>query len=124
MVASRVLCLIALLALPTEAATRVRVQSVTVAGLAYHQGAAVWSQLKIGDALSLVHEADNAHDAWAVRVDWQGRTLGYLPREQSAPIAAALDHGRRLTARIAQLREHPNPRERILIEVFVELQTP
>ncbi len=124
MVASRVLCLIALLALPVQAATRVRVQSVTLAGLAYHQSAAVWSQLQAGDALRLVHEADNPHDPWAVRVDWQGHTLGYLPREQSAPLAAALDRGARLVARIARLREHPNPRQRILIEVFAEIGPP
>jgi HIRAN domain len=126
MAASRVLCLISLLALltPTQAATRVRVQSVTLAGVAYHQSAEVWAQLRSGDALRLVHESDNAQDPWAVRVDWQGYTLGYLPREQSAPVAQALDRGMLLVARIARLREHPNPRERILIEVFAEISAP
>lgn len=102
-------------------AARLRVQTVNVAGFAYHQGKGVWGELREGDVVTLTHERDNAHDPLAVRVDWQGRTLGYLPREQSAPIASALDRGTALTARIAQLREHPNPRERIRIEVFAEL---
>jgi len=98
-----------------------RVQTVTLAGVGYHQGGDVWTLLHEGDALTLVREADNKHDPLAVRVDWQGHVLGYVPRDQSGPIAAALDRGTALTARISRLREHPNPRERILIEVFAEL---
>ena len=33
-----------------------------------------------GAALSLVREPDNAYDPRAVRVDWQGHKLGYVPR--------------------------------------------
>jgi hypothetical protein len=106
-----------------HAAVRMRVQTVTLAGVGYHQGSDVWSLLHEGDALTLVREADNKHDPLAVRVDWQGHVLGYIPRDQSGPIATAMDRGTRLSARIAQLREHPNPRERILIEVFAELGT-
>ncbi|MDB5815548.1 MAG: hypothetical protein JWM03_1142 [Rhodocyclales bacterium] len=124
MAASRffgVLILAALVCAAAGAATRVRVQTVTLAGVGYHQGGDVWSLLHEGDALALVREADNKYDPLAVRIDWQGHVLGYIPRDQSAPIATALDRGARLSARIAQLREHPNPRERILIEVFAEL---
>lgn len=124
MAASRVLCsliIFALLGAPAWAATRMRVQTVTLAGVGYHQGGDVWPLLHEGDALTLVREADNKHDPLAVRVDWQGHVLGYVPREQSGPIATAMDRGTRLSAHIAKLREHPNPRERILIEVFAEL---
>jgi hypothetical protein len=125
MAARRVFLLIAALALlqnsALEAATRVRVQTVTLAGVGYHQGGDVWSLLREGDALTLVREADNKHDPLAVRVDWQGHVLGYVPRDQSGPVAMAMDRGTHLSARIAKLREHPNPRERILIEVLAEL---
>jgi len=123
MAASRLLCLIAcaLILHAANAANYLRVQRVTLAGVSYHEARRVWPQLAEGDALQLVREADNPHDPQAVRVDWQGTTLGYLPREQSGPIAAALDRGTQLSARIAALRDHPNPRERILIDVFAEL---
>ncbi|MEC5386040.1 HIRAN domain-containing protein [Uliginosibacterium sp. H3] len=128
MAASRVclltplLLIAALLFVSAHAATRVRVQTVTLAGVGYHQGGDVWPLLHEGDALTLVREADNKHDPLAVRVDWQGHVLGYVPRDQSGPIAAALDRGTSLSARISKLREHPNPRERILIEVFAEFR--
>lgn len=126
MAASRVLALSALLFLAAfasaaDSGTRLRVQTVNVAGVGYHQGGNVWPLLHEGDALTLVREADNKHDPLAVRIDWQGHVLGYVPRDQSGPIAAAMDRGTPLSARIAKLREHPNPRERILIEVFAEL---
>ncbi|MDB5801872.1 MAG: hypothetical protein JWL63_2811 [Rhodocyclales bacterium] len=128
MAAGRVYLLIAaLLAMllgAAQGATRMRVQTVTLAGVGYHQGGDVWPLLHEGDALTIVRESDNKHDPLAVRVDWQGHVLGYIPRNQSGPIATALDRGTRLSARIARLREHPNPRERILIEVFAELRTP
>jgi len=123
MAASRFFLLsVALLAFsPVHAATRLRVQTVTLAGVGYHQGGDVWPLLHEGDVLTLVREADNKHDPLAVRIDWQGHVLGYVPRDQSGPIATALDRGTALTARISKLREHPNPRERILIEVFADL---
>jgi hypothetical protein len=116
------LILAALLSGQVCAATRMRVQTVTLAGVGYHQGGDVWPLLHEGDALTLVREPNNKHDPLAVRVDWQGHVLGYVPRDQSGPIAAALDRGTTLSARISKLREHPNPRERILIEAFAELQ--
>jgi len=126
MAASRVFLLTlslisALLFTPAHAGTRIRVQTVTLAGVGYHQGGDVWPLLHEGDALTLVREADNKHDPLAVRVDWQGHVLGYVPRDQSGPVATAMDRGTILSARISKLREHPNPRERILIEVFAEL---
>ena len=123
MAASRFLCgiALALLLAGAQASPRLRIQTVSLAGFAFHEGRSLWPQLHEGDALTLTHETENAHDPLAVRVDWQGHALGYLPREQSAPVAAALDRGSALSARIARLREHPNPRERILIEVFADL---
>lgn len=122
MAARRLLCLLILLALPTVAAQRLLIQRASVAGVAYHDAKAVWPTLREGDALDVVRDSSNAHDPLAVRIDWQGRVLGYLPRELSGPVASALDRGLPLSARIVRLREHPNPRERILIEVFAELR--
>lgn len=97
------------------------VQSSPLAGFQYHAGAALWERLQVGDALSLRREPDNPHDALAVRVEWRGEQLGYLPRAENAAVAAALDRGERVQGRIAALVHHRNPWRRIRIEVFVVL---
>ena len=99
---------------------RLLVQSSPLAGYRYHDAAAVWKELAVGDRLDLVREPANAHDANAVRVEWRGRKLGYVPRAENSALAWAMDRGEAVTARISALRERRNPRLRIEFEVFVE----
>ena len=100
---------------------RILVQSSPLAGFQYHAGQALWQEMREGDRLSLVREADNPHDANAVRIEWRGQKLGYLPRAENRSVAVALDGGEAVDARIAKLRQHRNPWQRVLIEVFVVL---
>lgn len=115
-----------LLAAAGAAAQEVRlvVQSSPLAGWRYAEAAAVWAQLGVGEPLELVREADNPHDANAVRVQWRGRKLGYVPRRQNAAVAWGLDRGAPLRARISRLSSHPpahpNPVRRLEFEVFLE----
>lgn len=97
------------------------VQSSPLAGFQYHAGATLWESLQIGDVLTLVREPDNPHDARAVRVEWQDRQLGYLPRAENEAVAAAMDRGERVEARIAALVKHKNPWRRLRLDVFVVL---
>jgi hypothetical protein len=101
-------------------AVQLVVQSSPLAGFRYGEGAALWPQLRTGDALELVREADNPHDANAVRIDWRGRRLGYVPRRENAAVAWGLDRGAPLRARVSRLAEHPNPARRIEFEVYIE----
>lgn len=98
---------------------RIIVQSSPLAGFRYHDAPAVFAALRPGDPLALVREPHNPHDANAVRVEWQGHTLGYVPRAENAAVAWALDRGEPLQARVSRVREHPNPRMRIELEVFM-----
>lgn len=110
------------LSLAAQAQTiKLLVQSSPLAGFQYHAGAAVWERLQIGDELALIREPDNSHDARAVRVEWRGVMLGYLPRAENEAVAAAMDRGERVTGRIAALVTHKNPWRRVRIEVFVQL---
>lgn len=102
------------------ASVRLLVQSAPLAGFRYHAAGEVWDELHVGDALELVREADNPHDANAVAVAWRGRKLGYVPRRENAALAWGLDRGERLRARISRLSAHPNPARRIEFEVFIE----
>jgi hypothetical protein len=99
---------------------RLLVQSSPLAGFRYHAASEVWHELRLGDALELEREADNAFDASAVSVSWRGRKLGYVPRRENAALAWGLDRGERLHARISRLTQHANPARRIEFEVYVE----
>jgi len=94
------------------------VQSSPLAGLRYGEGTTLWPQMREGDALS--READNPHDPNAVRVEWRGRKLGYVPRRDNAAIAWGLERGTPLRARVSRLVEHPNRARRIEFEVYIE----
>lgn len=97
------------------------VQSSPLAGSQYYALAEVQSRLKVGDRLDLVREPGNRHDAMAVRVEWQGRQLGYVPRAENRQVAAALDGGERLSARVSRLRDDVDPWRRLEVEIYLEL---
>ncbi len=75
-----------------------------VAGYDYHDGPRLEAEGRAafapGKTLTLVREPDNPHDALAVRIDWQGHPLGYVPRPDNAHIAHRLDAGEQLACRL------------------------
>jgi len=99
---------------------RILIQSSPLAGSQYYAANAVWSRLTVGDLLTLHREPDNRHDAHAVRVEWRGQQLGYLPRAENRAVAIALDRGDRLVARISRLKADPDPWRRVELEVLAE----
>ena len=96
------------------------VQNSPLAGFRHAEAADAWPDLRQGDELTLVREPDNAFDTNAVRVEWRGRKLGYVPRRENAALAWALDRGETLRARVSRCEWHPNPARRIAFQVFVE----
>ena len=111
---------VALQALAEEPGIRLLVQSSPLAGYRYGEGAALWPLLQPGDALELMAEPGNPHDPNAVRVEWRGRKLGYVPRRQNAALAWGLERGTPLRARVSRLADHANPARRIEFEVYIE----
>jgi hypothetical protein len=99
---------------------RMLVQNSPLAGFRHAAAEEVWAQLRAGDELLLVREPQNAFDENAVRVEWRGHKLGYVPRRDNAALAWALDRGETLHARISRAEWHPNPARRIAFQVFVE----
>ncbi len=100
---------------------RVLVQSSPLAGSQYYAAGRVWPELKPGDRLELIREPDNRHDRNAVRVDWRGQPLGYVPRAENRAVARALDAGERLEGRVSRLRDDPDPWRRIEFEILLVL---
>lgn len=108
-------------ALAQQVEVRMLVQSSPLAGFRYYDAGQVWDDMQVGDPLVLVREPQNAYDANAVRVEWRGRKLGYVPRTDNRAVAFHMDRGGQVEARISKLQTHRNPRQRIEFEVLVRL---
>jgi len=93
-----------------------------LAGIRHYDAAQSWRQLTVGERLQLVREADNPYDANAVRVEWRGAKLGYVPQRDNAAVARQMDRGTALEARVALLRENRNRSVRIEFEIVAPLQ--
>lgn len=98
------------------------VQRSPLAGFRHYEGREAWPALRPGEPLALVREPDNPYDANAVRVEWHGRKLGYVPQRDNAAVARHLDRGTALEARIAALRENRNRTVRIEFEIVAPLE--
>src|SRR4029077_381567 len=105
---ARVLCMmIAALSIWAASAqerssSEIAVQISLTAGLRYHEAKAVCDRIVWGGALILVCEPGNPYDVNAVRVDWNGHQLGYIPRAENAAVARQMDRGNRLEACITE----------------------
>ena len=101
---------------------RIVVQHAPLAGFVYYDGKAVWDQMKKGDHLSLVREPANPHDTNAIRLEWHGHMLGYVPRRDNVDLARQMDLGARAEARITALDKATNGRHRLSYEIYVPLK--
>lgn len=120
----RISILIACLAISTLAGAesiKMLVQSSPLAGSQFYAVARVWNEIKPGDRLTLTREPENRHDRNAIRVDWNGQQLGYVPRAENRAVARALDAGEELEARVSKLRDDPDPWRRVEFEVYLIL---
>lgn len=108
--------------LSAQVAAHILLQDSPLAGFQYHAGKKLWPQMRVGDALALVREPDNPHDARAVRVEWRGHKIGYVPRRENADVARLMDGGQALEARIVRLAEGRDPWSRVRFEILVPLQ--
>ncbi|HQT30976.1 MAG: HIRAN protein [Hydrogenophilales bacterium 28-61-11] len=108
--------------LHAQIAARILLQDSPLAGFQYHEGKKLWPQMQAGDALTLIREPDNPYDANAVRVEWQGHKIGYVPRRDNAEAARFMDSGQVLEARISRLAEGRDPWSRVRFEILIPVQ--
>lgn len=110
--------------LHAQVAAHILLQDSPLAGFQYHAGKRLWLQMQVGDALTLIREPDNSYDANAVRIEWRGNKIGYVPRRDNADAARFIDSGQVLEARISRLAEGRDPWSRIRFEILIPLQPP
>ena len=108
--------------LHAQIAAHILLQDSPLAGFQYHAGKKLWPRMREGDALTLIREPDNVYDAKAVRVEWQGHKIGYVPRRENADVARFMDGGQALVARINRLAEVRDPWSRVRFEILVPVQ--
>ncbi len=89
------------------------IQQSPLAGFQYHEG----ERPLEGQSLQLIREPNNPYDTRAVRVDWRGQRLGYIPARQNHAVAQVADRGQILYARIASLAVDDNPWKRVVLEI-------
>jgi hypothetical protein len=117
------------LSLPASAAepganAKILLQNSPLAGFRYYEGKRLWSEMKVGDTLQLVREPANSYDPNAVRVEWQGHKLGYVPRADNQALARFMDRGSKAEARITRLKKSRNPWQRMEFEVYLDIANP
>ncbi|MBI4207004.1 MAG: HIRAN domain-containing protein [Betaproteobacteria bacterium] len=105
-----------------DATARIVVQHSFLAGFRYYEGRSLWEDMRVGDPLTLVREPGNPHDPYAVRVEWRGHTLGYVPRRENGHLARQMGHGAPLAGRITDLHKARNGRNRVSYEISVPLK--
>jgi hypothetical protein len=98
-------------------------QRSPLAAFRHYEAQEAWPALRVGEPLALAREPDNPYDANAVRVEWRGRKLGYVPQRDNAAVARHLDRGTALEARVAALRQNRNRTVRIELEIVAPLET-
>ncbi len=117
------LLVLSLLPLTVGAAETIRIliQNSPLAGSQYYAVSKVWNDIRVGDRLVLIRETDNRHDRNAIRIEWNGHKLGYVPRAENRATAQALDAGEKLEARVTRMRENPDPWQRVEFAVYLTL---
>lgn len=103
--------------------SRLLLQHGPVHGFRHYEGKAVWQNMKVGDKLALIREPENPHDPKAVRVEWHGHKLGYVPRDDNVDLARLMDNGDRVEARITKLAKTRRPNNRVQVEIYLPLAT-
>lgn len=64
-----------------------------VAGLQFTKAKEFLDNIKAQDAVTLTPEPENQYDPKAVRVDWDSRKLGYIPRTHNSAVFDTLVEG-------------------------------
>jgi hypothetical protein len=77
--------------------------------------------MQVGDHLDLIREPDNRHDRNAIRVEWRGHKLGYVPRAENRAVAAAMDQGDKLGRTHRKTQRTPKSVAPVEFEIFADL---
>lgn len=96
------------------------VEDFHLAAFTYYDGLEVIDDLLPGTLVDLLAEPTNPYDSEAVAVFFQGKKLGYLPKDKNSLISRMIfyGHGDILEARIqmVDLTAHPERQFRVVVK--------
>ncbi len=92
-----------------------------IAGFQHWDGALVLSELKPGQALELVPEPENPHDANAIAIGFKGAKLGYIPASENELISVMCFYGHKgaFECRVLQVDPEAKPWNQVLVGIYV-----
>lgn len=91
-----------------------------VAGYAYACDPAREAFFATGQPLALIREPENPHDSQAIRIEWRGEKVGYVPRPDNAELAAQIDAGATFAARIGDFVAQAPLWQRLWFEIVLD----
>lgn len=106
----------------TREGTRYLLHECFVAGFRFHQGPALLSRMGVGTALEITAEPDNSYDPFAVRLDYNGAQIGYLPKSQNQVISRLLQQGAPIECHIARIDKDAPPWQAVTVQVSILIE--
>jgi hypothetical protein len=100
-----------------RAADRLR---APVAGYAHVFDQVREAHFAVGQTLDLIREPENPHDRHAIRIEWRGEKVGYVPRPDNAAVAEHIDSGATFAACICDFVPQAPPWQRLWFEIVRE----
>jgi hypothetical protein len=90
-----------------------------VAGFRYYRGPELIDRMRPGEPIRLVAEPGNPHDPLAVRVEYAGEKLGYVPRRENPVLSRLLRDGARVEGRVVEVRPEEEPWKMLAVEALL-----
>ncbi len=88
-----------------------------VAGFRFHQGPGLLWRMRPGQKVGIANEKNNPYDAHAVRLFFEGRCIGFVPRSRNLHISRLLEGGADLRCEIAGVNPSAAPWEQVRVRV-------
>ncbi|HNH85306.1 MAG TPA: HIRAN domain-containing protein [Acidobacteriota bacterium] len=88
-----------------------------VAGFQFYEGVDLIEDIKVGDRFELIPEPENAYDSLAVRIEYQGVKIGYIPRRENKTLHLLLRQGAKLHAEAIYVAPEEMPWEMLELRV-------
>lgn len=112
---------IALAGAPTtlRAKRTYRLETFYIAGYRFHEGLGLEHELGFGTPLNVVFEPENPHDVKAIRLEYQGANIGYIPMRLNHTLANLLSQGAPLVAQVIMVNREEPPWHRVKVEIAI-----
>ena len=91
-----------------------------VAGYAYVYDPVREADFAVGQKLALIREPENPYDRDAIRIEWRGEKIGYVPRPDNAAFAGRIDAGEAFAACLCDFVPQAPMWQRLWFEIVRE----